>query len=183
MGWAEQKKGKEGNVKGSKGRALSIEGRALHSEVLLIECLLCCFSILAHAHIADVHIYAQAVKAYRLKQQGDSFASKKDWEAAEQAYTQAMEIGGLRALIRANRAVVRLKQGSAASAVEDAEAACEANLDWAFPQLVASEAHEELGDYENALRCCSNAYSINNELGDNHEFMTRVRWLKDVIRA
>mmetsp|Transcript_35655 Transcript_35655/g.100944 ORF Transcript_35655/g.100944 Transcript_35655/m.100944 type:complete len:184 (-) Transcript_35655:315-866(-) len=125
----------------------------------------------------------RAVKAYRLKQQGDSFASKKDWEAAEQAYTQAMEIGGLRALIRANRAVVRLKQGSAASAVEDAEAACEANLDWAFPQLVASEAHEELGDYENALRCCSNAYSINNELGDNHEFMTRVRWLKDVIRA
>ena len=80
------------------------------------------------------------------------------------------------------RANVRLKLGDAAAAVEDAEAACEAKPDWVPAQLVAADAYEELKDPENALRCCSNAYNIDNELAQDGEFMNRVRWLQDDLQ-
>lgn len=73
-----------------------------------------------------------------------------------------------------------LKLGKFAAAVEDAEMACEAKSDWVPPQLVAAYAYEELKDKENALRCLSNAYSLDNELMDDAEFKNRVRWVQDM---
>eukprot|EP00873_Tetraselmis_striata_P028394 jgi/Tetstr1/448658/TSEL_035901.t1 len=122
---------------------------------------------------------AQAAEAYGHKLRGDELVEKKDYQGAIAAYSQALDLDQTAAALT-NRASVYLKLGKFAAAVEDAEMACEAKSDWVPPQLVAAYAYEELKDKENALRCLSNAYSLDNELMDDAEFKNRVRWVQDM---
>lgn len=81
--------------------------------------------------------------------------------------------------LRSDRAVARLKLGKAGEAAEDAEEAVDIKPDWVTGWLIAADAFEALDDSATALQCCSNAYSLNNDLRDDAEFMNRVRWLRE----
>lgn len=121
----------------------------------------------------------KAVEAYQLKQRGDALADKSDFEGAVSAYSEALALDVTGAAL-AMRASAHLKLGEFTEAGADAEAACEARPEWYPPQLLAAYAYEELRDKENALRCLSNAYSIDNELMEDAEFKNRVRWVQDM---
>mmetsp|Transcript_109744 Transcript_109744/g.342061 ORF Transcript_109744/g.342061 Transcript_109744/m.342061 type:complete len:279 (-) Transcript_109744:36-872(-) len=123
-------------------------------------------------------------KQGELKQQAQEALEDGDAAKAVAKLSEAMELGGVSAMMVAKRAELLLKQKRFRAAIEDATLALRLNPDSGKAYRVRGKARRFLGEYEGSSADLSQAQKIDYDDGvaDVHQYVQK-RWAKIQLKA